>query len=106
VQPTSSYTIFHLSSTSFFVAKKKEENRETDLKNKRELLSSREVVSFSLLFHDRVELAHVRGYTRALAKPHESGVYDCSGVSYLSYAQGSCISCSSGAIRRGVHGVL
>jgi hypothetical protein len=55
-QPTSSRTISHHSSASFPTAEKKEENRETYLKNKRELLSLREVVSVSLLFHGGVEL--------------------------------------------------
>jgi hypothetical protein len=51
-------------------------------------------------------LACVRGHTRTPAKPHKSGVYDCGGVSYLSCAQGSCISCSGGEIRWGMRGVL
>jgi hypothetical protein len=88
------------------VTEKKEENRETDLKNKRELLRLRGVISLSILFHGGLELARVEGYERAPAKPHESGVYDRSLVSYLSCARGSCISCSDGGIHRGVHDVL
>jgi hypothetical protein len=38
-QPTSSHTISHHSSVSFPTAEKKEKNRETNLKNKRELLN-------------------------------------------------------------------
>jgi hypothetical protein len=59
-------------------------------------VSLRGVVSLSLLFHGGVKLAHVRGYGSAPTKPNESRVYDHDGVSYLSCAQGSCISCSSG----------
>jgi hypothetical protein len=105
-QPTSSSTISHRSSASFPTTEKKEENREIDLKNKSDLLSLRRVISLSLLFHGGVELARVEGYTRAPTKPHESGVYDCNKVSYLLCVRGSCISCSDGGIRRGVHVVL
>jgi hypothetical protein len=65
------------------MAEKKEENRETDLKNKGELLSLRGVVSLSLMFHHGVELAHIRGHARAPTKPCESGVYDHGRVIYL-----------------------
>jgi hypothetical protein len=64
------------------------------------------VVSLSILFHGRVKLAHVGGYARAPAKPHELEVYDCGGLSYLSCARGSYISYSDGGICRSVHGVL
>jgi hypothetical protein len=53
--------------------KKKEENIETDLKNKRELLSLRGVVSLSLPFHGRVELARVGGHARAPANSLSHG---------------------------------
>jgi hypothetical protein len=70
------------------------------------LLSIRGVVTPSLLFYGGVELAHVRGHARGPAKPCESVVYDSGGVSYLSCAQRSCISCYSEGISRGVCGVL
>jgi hypothetical protein len=54
-QPTSSHMIFHYSSASLCTTEKKDENRETDLKNKRELLSLPGVISLYLLFH--VELS-------------------------------------------------
>jgi hypothetical protein len=54
------------------------------------------VISLSLLFHGGVELARVGGYARAPTKPHESGIYDHDGVSYLSCARGLCVSCSGG----------
>jgi hypothetical protein len=96
----------HHSSTSYPTIEKKEENRETDLKkNKRKLLSLWGVISLSLLFIGGVELAHDGGYARAPTKPHELGVYDHGGVSYLSCAQESYISCSDGGwggVRRGV----
>jgi hypothetical protein len=79
-QPTSSCMISHHSSTYFPMAEKKEENREKDLKKEEG------VVSFSLLFHGGVKLIYIRGYARAPAKSHESGVYDRGGVSYLSCA--------------------
>jgi hypothetical protein len=60
----------------------------------------------SLLFHGRVELACIRGYAIAPTKPHKLGVYYSGGASYLSCSDGSCISCSSGGIHRGVHGIL
>jgi hypothetical protein len=85
---------------------KKEENRETYLKNKRELLSLRGVVPLFLLFHGGVKLAHIGGYVRAPAKSRESGVYDHGGVSYLLCARGSCISYSGGWISHGMCGVL
>jgi hypothetical protein len=47
--------IFHYSSASFYTTEKKDKNRETDLKNKRELLSLPGVISLYLLFH--VELS-------------------------------------------------
>jgi hypothetical protein len=47
------------------------------------------VISLSLSFHGGVELAHVGGHVRALAKSHKSGVYDRGGVGYLSCARGS-----------------
>jgi hypothetical protein len=106
VQPISSRMISHHSSTSFPMSEKKEENRETDLKNKRELLSLWEVISLFLLFHGRVELAHIGGYARAPTKSHELGVYGRGRVSYLSCARGSCISCSSGGIRHGIRCIL
>jgi hypothetical protein len=65
-------------------------------KNKRGLLSLRGVVLLSLLFHGGVEVAYIRGYARAPVKPRNSGVYDSDRVCYLSYARGSCISCSGG----------
>jgi hypothetical protein len=55
---------------------KRKIDRETDLKNRRELLSLRGVISPSLLIHGRVGLDHVGGHARAPAKPHELGVYD------------------------------
>jgi hypothetical protein len=64
------------------------------------------VISPSLLIHGGVGLDRIRGHTRAPAKPHESMVYDCDLVGYLSCAQGSCISCSGGEIHRGVRGIL
>jgi hypothetical protein len=62
----------------------------------------------SLMFHGRVELARVGGYIRASAKPLELGIYDRGGVSYLSCARGSCISCfgEGGGIHHRMHGVL
>jgi hypothetical protein len=48
-------------------------NRETDLKNKRELLSLWGVVPLSLPFHGRIRLAHVRGHVRAPAKFEKLG---------------------------------
>jgi hypothetical protein len=95
-QPTSSRMISYHSSTSFNTAKKKDENREIDLKNKRELLNLRGVISLSLLFHGGVDLAHIGGHARAPAKPRESEVYDRDRISYLSCARGSYISCSRG----------
>jgi hypothetical protein len=70
------------------------------------MLSLRGVISLSLLFYGEVELARVRGYTRALAKSHALGVYDHGRVNYLSCAHGSYISCSRGGIRHGVHGIV
>jgi hypothetical protein len=64
------------------------------------------VVSPSLLIHGRVGLDRVGGHARAPAKPHESGVYDNGGVGYMLCARGSCICCSGGGIRHGMHGVL
>jgi hypothetical protein len=52
----------------------------------RELLSLRDVVSPSLLIHGGVGLDRIGGHARAHAKPHESGVYDSSGVGYQSCA--------------------
>jgi hypothetical protein len=104
-QPTSSHMISHCLPASFPMAKKKEENRETNLKNKRELLSLQGVVSLSLLSHGRVNLASVGGHTRASTKPRESGLYDRSRVSYLSSTRRSFIYCSGG-IRCGVCGAL
>jgi hypothetical protein len=51
------------------------------------------VVSLYLMFNGGVEFARVRGYARAPAKPHESGIYDYGGVSYLSCARGFYVSC-------------
>jgi hypothetical protein len=59
-------------------------------------LSLRGVASLSLVFHGRVGLTCVGGHTRAPAKSRKSGVYDGGGVSYLSYAQGPCISSPGG----------
>jgi hypothetical protein len=69
-------------------------------------LSLRDVVSPSLLIHGGVGLDRIGGHARAHAKPRESGVYDSSGVGYMSCVQGSCIPCSAGGIRHGVRGVL
>jgi hypothetical protein len=44
----------------------------------------RGVISLSLFFHGRVELACIGGHTRTPAKPHKSGVYNYGEVSYLS----------------------
>jgi hypothetical protein len=85
---------------------KKEENRETYLKNKRELLSLRGVVPLFLLFRCGVKLAHIGGYVRAPAKSHELGVYESGSVGYLSCARGSCVSYSGRGIHHGVRGVL
>jgi hypothetical protein len=52
------------------------------------------VVYLFLLFYGRVELACIRGHARTSTKPHKLGDYYCGGVSYLSCAWGSCISCS------------
>jgi hypothetical protein len=89
-----------------FLRLKRKRDREIDLENRRELLSLRGGISPSLLIHGRDGLDHVRGHRRALAKPHELGVYDSGGVGYLSCAQGSCISCSGREIRPGVCGIL
>jgi hypothetical protein len=106
-QPTSSHMISHRLLVSFPMAekKKKKQNREIYLKNKRELLSLRGVISLSLPFHGGVKLAHIEGHAGASTKPHESGVYDHDGVSYLLCARGSCISCSDGGICHGMWGI-
>jgi hypothetical protein len=69
-------------------------------------LSLRDVVSPSLLIHGRVGSVHVGCHTRKPTKPHELGVYDSGEVGYQSCARGSCISCSDGGIRHGLHDIL
>jgi hypothetical protein len=68
-------------------------------------LSSQGVNSPSLLIHGRVGLDRVRGHARAHGEPRELGVSYIGGVGHLSCARGSCISCSSGGIHRGVHDI-
>jgi hypothetical protein len=51
-------------------------------------------------------LDHVEGHVRAPTKPSKLGVYDSGGVSYLSHARGSYISCSGGGIHHVLCGVL
>jgi hypothetical protein len=51
-------------------------------------------------------LAHVRGYARAPAKPHELGVYDGGRAHDFLCALGSRIPCSDEGIRRSMRGIL
>jgi hypothetical protein len=85
---------------------KRKRNRETYLEDNGNLLSLRGVISPSPLIYDGVVLDRIRGQARAPTKTYKSGVYDSSGVSYLLCARRSCILCSGGGIRCGVHGVL
>jgi hypothetical protein len=85
---------------------KRKIERETDLENRREILSLRGFIYPSLLIHGGVGLVRVGGHAGAPTKPRESGVYDSDGVGYLSYARGSCISRSGGGICHGMRDVL
>jgi hypothetical protein len=98
--------ILHHLPASFPTVEKKEENRETNLKNKRESLSLRGVVSLALLFQGGVMLACIGGHTRAPTKPRTLGVYDRDRVGYLSCARRSCISYFHGRICCGVRNIL
>jgi hypothetical protein len=64
------------------------------------------VVSPSLPSHGGVRLICVRGYARASAKPHESGVYNGIRARDLPHARGSLIPCCDGGIHRGMCGIL
>jgi hypothetical protein len=72
-QPTSSHTISYRSSASFPTVEKERGKYRNRYENKRELLSLRGVVSLSLPFHGRVELARVGGHARAPAKSPSQG---------------------------------
>jgi hypothetical protein len=105
-QPTSSCMISNHLPASFPMAEEKERQRNRSRKQKGELSSLWGVVSTSPLVHGGLRLDHIRGHARALAKPRESGLYDSSGVSYLSCARRSCVLYFGGGICRGVHGIL
>jgi hypothetical protein len=60
------------------------------------------VASPSQRIHGGVGLDRVRGYTKAPAKSHESGVYDSGRLGYLWRARGSCVPSTDGGIRHGV----
>jgi hypothetical protein len=88
--------ISHYLPASFPTTEKKRGNRETDLKEQDGVAELTGVASLSLPFHGAIGLACIRDYARAPAKLGKLGVYDRGGVSYLSCAQGFCISCCNG----------
>jgi hypothetical protein len=88
--------ISHRLPASFPMAKKKRGNRETYLKEKEGVVELTWVHLSFPFFHGGFRLARVGGHMRAPAKSRKSEVYDNDKVSYLSCAQGPCISSPSG----------